>query len=306
MTDSPFLSGTHKQFAWDSTSLGWFKECPRKYYLSMIRGLRGRAVEQSVHLRWGGLYHSALEKYDRLTFEGIERAQAIRDVIRYLLTETWDADKGEPTAFEHNTKTRPNLVRSVLWYLEFFRNDNAATVRLSNGRPAVELSFRLPIDDGIILCGHLDRVVHWPQGGGDFVMDRKTTSSALGSYYFDQFKPDNQMSLYSFAGAAILSAPIKGVIIDAVQVGVTFSRFARGLTYRSQPELDEWLDETYRWIQKVHTAVDEDFWPANDKSCHHYGGCVFRKVCGAAPQVREQILESDYEVRPWNPLESDR
>jgi hypothetical protein len=304
MSDSPFLAGTHKQFAFDSTSLGWFKECPRKYYLSMIRGLRGRAVDQSVHLRWGGLYHSALERYDRLTFEGAERENAIRDVVRYILTETWDTAGGRPWEPEHNAKTRDGLVRSVLWYLEYFRDDNAATIRLANGKPAVELSFRLPIDGDLVLCGHLDRVVHWPQGGGDFVMDRKTTGSAVGSYYFDQYKPDNQMSLYSFAGAAILSAPIKGVIIDAVQVGVTFSRYARGLTYRSQDELDEWLSETYRWIQKVHAAVDEDYFPANDKACHHYGGCVFRKVCSAAPQVREQIIQSDYEVRPWNPLES--
>jgi hypothetical protein len=302
MTDSPFLPDTHKQFAWDSTSLGWYKECPRKYYLSMILGYRSRAIDESIHLRWGGLYHSALEHYDRLTFDGAYREDAIRDVVRYVLTETWDGDK--PWEPEHKNKTRSNLVRSVLWYLEHFGNDNAATVRLSNGKPAVELSFRLPVDNGLILCGHLDRVVHWPQAGGDFVMDRKTTSGALGSYYFDQYKPHNQMSLYSFAGAAILSSPIKGVVIDAVQVGATFSRYARGLTYRTQDELDEWLRETYYWVQKVHASVDEDYWPANDKSCHHYGGCVFRKVCGAAPQVRKQILDSDYEVRPWNPLES--
>lgn len=300
---SPFLPGTQKQFAWDSTSLGWFKECPRKYYFSMIRGLRGRALDESVHLKWGGLYHSALELYDRRTFEGADKEEAARDVTKFLLESTWHPDKG-PWDPEHNTKTRPNLIRSVLWYLERFATDNASTVRLSNGKPAVELSFRLPVDDGIVLCGHLDRVVHWPQGGGDFVMDRKTTSTTLSVNYFEQYKPDNQMSLYSFAGAAILNAPIKGVIIDAVQVAVGFSRFERGITYRTNEELGEWLDETYDWIKQAHIYADRNYWPGNDKSCHKFGGCPFRKVCGSSPQVREQIISGDYEVQEWNPLQS--
>ena len=297
---SPFLPGTFKQFAWDSTSLGWFKECPRKYYFSMILGLRARAVEESVHLRWGSIYHSALELFDRRRFEGADRETATRDVVRYVLEATWD--DGKPWEPEHNTKTRPNLIRSVLWYLDFFTNDNASTVALANGKPAVELSFRLPVDNDLVLCGHLDRVVDWPAGGGQFVMDRKTTSSTLTPNYFNQYKPDNQMSLYSYAGAAILRAPIKGVIIDAVQVAVGFSRFERGITYRSTEELDEWLNETYAWVGQAHWHADRDFWPGNDKSCHHFGGCVFRKVCGASPQVRQQILEGDYERIPWNPL----
>jgi hypothetical protein len=268
----------------------------------MLLGLRRKGMEEIVDLRWGQIYHAALELHDKLTFAGAERHEATRSVVRYVLTETWDEYK--PWAPEHNKKTRPNLLRSVLWYLEFFSHDNASTVRLANGKPAVELSFRLPVDNGIVLSGHLDRVVDWPMGGGSFVMDRKTTGSAVTPNYFDQYKPDNQMSLYSFAGAAVLSAPIKGVIIDAVQVAVGFSRYARGITYRSNEELDEWLEDTYAWIDKAHRAVDRGHFLRNDKSCHKYSGCPFRRVCGAAPSVRKQILEGDYEVRQWNPLAS--
>jgi hypothetical protein len=60
---SPFIEGTRLQFAWDSTSLGYLKECPRKYYYTMIEGWRGRG--ESVHLRFGQEYHAALEHYDR-------------------------------------------------------------------------------------------------------------------------------------------------------------------------------------------------------------------------------------------------
>jgi hypothetical protein len=60
---SPFLPGTKVQFAWDSTSLGWLKTCPRLYQYSMIEGWRSSA--KSVHLEFGGLYHSGLEMYDK-------------------------------------------------------------------------------------------------------------------------------------------------------------------------------------------------------------------------------------------------
>jgi hypothetical protein len=61
---SPFVEGTQLQFAWDSTSLGYLKECPRKYFYTIVEGWRGKG--QSVHLEFGGLYHKALEEYDKL------------------------------------------------------------------------------------------------------------------------------------------------------------------------------------------------------------------------------------------------
>ena len=102
--------------------------------------------------------------------------------------------------FDHPYKTRENLIRSVIWYLEEFKEDPAQTVILANGKPAVELSFRMELDWGptghlggqpYLLCGHIDRLV--TLGEGTYVMDRKTTGSTPGSSYFDGFAPDNQM-----------------------------------------------------------------------------------------------------------------
>jgi hypothetical protein len=51
-------------------------------------------------------------------------------------------------------------------------------------------------------------------------------------------------------------------------------------------------------------SADRNFWPGNDKSCHKFGGCPFRKVCNSAPAIRPQLLEANYTVKQWNPLES--
>jgi hypothetical protein len=340
---SPFLPGTNIQFAWDSTSLGWLKTCPRLYQYSMIEGWRSHGP--SVHLDFGSYYHHALELYDRHKAAGSDHAEALYESAKYCLEVTWvypapgepgfDADhpfdQGKPMDWGHNLKTRETLVRSVIWYLEEFgANDAAHTVILKNGKPAVELSFRLELDFGpkqveyyveagkfgegiakerevanpqpYVISGHLDRVVEFSDG--IYVMDRKTSSTTIGSYYFDGYNPDNQMSLYTFASKVIYQTPVRGVIIDAAQIAVGFTRFSRGFTFRTEAQTEEWLANTRHWLRLAEQYAVEGFWPMNDKSCHQYGGCAFRKVCSKSPEVRHKFLESDFVKRHWNPLEA--
>jgi hypothetical protein len=299
---SPFLPSSQVQFAWDSTSLGWLKECPRKYQYSMIEGWRG--IHESVHLRFGLHYHSALEAYDRHRTEGLDHDSALNLVVHKTLLVTWGSEG--PWAPDHPSKNRENLIRSIIWYCDHFADDSAATVILANGKPAVELSFKMELDWGpsssqpYLLCGHLDRVVTFT--GGTYVMDRKTTASTIGSSYFDQYDPDNQMSLYSLAAKVIYKTPVQGVIIDGVQVASGFSRFSRGFTYRTEAQLQEWLLDTRHWLALAEHYAARGHWPMNDKSCHHFGGCVFRKVCSKSPEFRDRFLESDFHRVPWNPL----
>ena len=301
--NSPFLLGTNIQYAWDSTSLGWLKECPRKYQYSMIEGWRAKV--ESVNLKFGALYHHALETYDRYVAEGDDHDTALDKILDETLHATWE--NGAPWTPDHNTKNRENLIRSIIWYVEHFKEDPAKTIQLANGKPAVELSFKMVMDYGpqgsdqlYMLCGHLDRLVDF--AGVTYVMDRKTTASTISGQWFDQFAPDNQMSLYSMAAKVIYQTPVKGVIIDGVQIAVGFSRFARGFTYRTDAQIEEWLKDTRHWLRLAENYAKEGHWPQNDKSCHHYGGCVFRKVCSKSPEVREKFLESDFHKVPWNPL----
>ena len=304
MTESPFMAGTAIQWAWDSTALGWYKTCPRLYYYNMVRGVRAKS--ENVHLLFGTWFHGGLELYDRLRAEAYSHDDALHEVVQSLMTLTWI--NGEPWKSDHNTKTRENLVRSVIWYVEHFIADPAETITLKNGKAAVELSFRMELGSDVepgtpyILCGHLDRLVNFT--GGTYVMDRKTTGSTIGSYYFDQYDPDNQMSLYTMAGRVIFKAPVRGVIIEAAQIAVGFTRFARGFTYRTDSQLEEWKEETKDWLARAKADALRGYWPRNDKSCHMYGGCTFRKVCNKSPEVREKFLEADFHESKWNPLEA--
>ena len=309
MSDSPFLPETNIQIAWDSTSLGYFKRCPQFYKYTMIDGWAERS--ESVHLRFGGEYHQAFQDYELSLATGIKHDDAVHDVVRALMERTadWDPD--------HPLKHRRSLVRSVILYLDKFKNDAAKTFVMKNGKPAVELSFRFELDWGpqatqieppyegerqpYLLCGHLDKVVTFQDEL--FIMDHKTTTSTPGSYYFDQYEPDNQMSFYTLASRVIFESSIRGVIINVAQLLADDTRFVRGITYRTPDQIEEWTSDLRLWLSAAEACAVQGYWPKNDTACDKYGGCKFRKVCSKSPQVREQFLKSDFEKgEPWNPL----
>lgn len=47
------------QIVWDATSLGTFKECPRKYYLQVVRGYTTK--QSALALDFGIIFHEGLE-----------------------------------------------------------------------------------------------------------------------------------------------------------------------------------------------------------------------------------------------------
>lgn len=307
---SPF-DASGAQFAWDSTSIKLAETCLYMYKLKMLDGWQ--PDNKSVHLIFGGLYASALENFYKAVAEGIDREQAIRDVVHEALIATWEhetdeagdpiPETGAPWQSNHNLKTRGNLIRSIVWYFEQFRDDPCTTVHLSTGAPAVEHSFKLPVDDGIVLAGHLDRLVTY--SGSLYVQDQKTSGSTITGRFFEGFNPDTQMSLYTWAGKAIFHMPVKGVMIDAAQIAVGFTRYERGFTFRSDDQLDEWYEGAMHTIGRARAAVHEDYFPMNPSSCSNYGGCEFRHICARSPSVREQFLKGEFTRGDiWNPLRS--
>jgi hypothetical protein len=334
---SPFIPGTSLQFAWDSTSLGALKKCPRYYQYSIVTGWRSQ--RESVHLTFGIHFHRAFEYFAHAKAKGLSHDEAVDAAIWQLMIDTWEyvwveekdvlaehADKisrretdedgtvwclvsrGPWTPDDSPKKNRETLIRSVIWYFEDYRNEVAKTIILKDGRPAVELSFRF--GSGVyssngtefLLSGHMDALVDF--GGDVYVMDHKTTSGAIGAYFFAGFSPDNQMTLYTIAGQIVYDLPISGVIIDAAQVAVGFTSFGRGITMRSKGQLAEWMNDFSNWMKVAEAYADAGEWPMNEASCGNYGGCAFREVCSKDPAVRENYLKTKFTIRKWNPLEA--
>jgi len=298
------------QYVWDSTSLKLADECPQKYYYKMIEGWDNPRKGQ--HLRFGLHYATALEHFHKHLADGVDRETALMLVVEEALIDTWDNHEvvdcvpvpGTGSAWDSGDplKNRPNLIRSIIWYLDHFADDPVKTIILIDGKPAVEHSFTLPVNDGLYFAGHLDRLCTYSDH--TYVMDQKTTGSTLSSYYFNQFSPDMQMSMYTFAGKAIFNIPLKGVIIDAAQIAVGFTRFERGFTFRTESQLHEWYDDTLYLIETTRKHTANNYLPKKLTSCGNFGGCEFRGVCSRDPEVRKNFLEADFKQGwVWDPLE---
>ena len=295
---SPFdLTGA--QYAFDSTSLSWSETCPRLYQYMMIEGWQ--RLHGNVHLEFGGLYASALEHFHKHLALGDSRDVALDKVIEEVLIATWDYNNDRPKEWDHPSKTRSNLLRTIVWYCDQFDQDPLKTVILSDGKPAVEYSFRFELSDNILYSGHLDRLVEY--NGDMFITDNKTTTMTVAPYYFEKFSPNTQMSGYAYAGNVVFHLPVKGVIIDAAQIAVHFSRFERGFTFRTPSQLEEWRVDTLKHIDTIRRHTHEGYYPQNRSSCDKFGGCAFRDVCARSPEVRPQFLRADFEQgRNWNPM----
>lgn len=314
---SPFLPGTDIQYAWDSTTLGLLKTCPRLYQYTMIDGYQPR--DESIHLRFGQEYHSALEHFDHLLADSVPREEAIHKMVHaaVLRTKDWNPDRSTKAGKYKNPES---LVGLLVDYVDHFNPDPATTYIKTDGTPAVELSFRYELDWGpaavtdttsnltaqpYLLCGHLDRVVRF--NSQLLVMDRKTTTTTLGPFYFSQYSPNNQMSLYTFAGRIVLNATIDGVIIDAAQIKLEEpNAFARGFTFRTEAQLEEWLVDLRYNLELAELYAVSNYWPQNDTSCDKFGGCRFREICARDPHVRPAFLKTNFnqleEQDRWNPL----
>lgn len=284
------------QYVWNSHSLSSWLKCPRYYQYTVIEGYRGR----NTHFEFGGWYAGALQTFYTARAAGADREEAIRAAVRFALIESWNHDRdpegvripgtGAPWDSAHNLKDRGTLIRTIVWYFEEFKTD--LPVLTFNGAPAVELRVSLEIDDGLILAGTLDRVVTYDDS--PWVMDQKTTGTTITPRYFEQWKPNTQMSTYTFLGNATFAESVRGVVIDAAQIAVGFTRFTRGTTARTNGELEEWYDGAMSAFHAARAATREQRFPMNPESCHNYGGCAFRQICSRSPEVRKNFLAAAF------------
>jgi hypothetical protein len=284
-----------EQFLWNASALKDWEKCPRYYQYRWIDRLTG---EESVHLTFGSHYAWALMRYWQLRAEGADREEARDAVVAALLKRTWERsnDPDEPgrpwtpDPAAKSYKDRWTLIRTFVWYLDEFRDD--LPIYTVEDRPAVETQFRIAVDDGNAFVGTLDRVVLYDEH--PWVMDQKTTGGYLSPQYFEHYHLDTQMSMYTWAGQAVFPDPVRGVIIDAVQIQAGGSIFGRGLTMRTKSQLEEWYDEAMGNIEAARHATRERKFPRNTQSCDKYGGCLYREICKAAPEVRKTIIKRRY------------
>lgn len=284
----------------DSTMLGTFRSCPRKMLYSYIEHWKPRS--DSVHLIAGGAFAEGIEAARRAFYErNTSSEESVAIGLEALIHKYGDFDCPPDSA-----KSLERTAGALEFYFDNYPlgTDGATPLTFADGRRGIEFSFACPLPvrhpvtgDPILYTGRSDMMAE--AYGGIYVFDEKTTSS-LGASWAKQWDMRSQFTGYCWA-AREFGIEATGVIVRGVSILKTKYDTQQAITYRSPYEVERWLDQTCRDVERMIGAWKEGYWDWNlDHSCAEYGGCQFVPVCKSPSP--ENWLETYFTPRVWDPL----
>lgn len=291
----------------DSTMLSTFRSCHRKFMLEFINGLV--PAIPSIHLHAGATYARGLEVLRRSYYgEGPDKGQIApaMHAAFHAMVEEW----GDFPGFEDHPKSFANLVKAVGDYIQTYplATDLVQPYMHSNGSPAVEFTFAMPIPDTenpvtgepVLYSGRFDMLgIH---KGTVYVLDDKTTGS-LGKTWANQWRLRSQFTGYIWA-AKEFGYPVAGAIIRGCALRKTGIDFAEAITYRPDWMIDEWLAGVITDVREMQQLWKSGIWQKDfAEACSSYGGCAYSSLC-ERPKWEEWV-DPDYVVSRWNPAEKE-
>lgn len=290
--------------AWDATRLRSLMLCRRRFQLEQVMQLRSISRGFNIDPEWGTAWHEVTRAYDTARLSVPQDALRLATQRALALTAQWQTNDIT------TAKNRATLVRSIVWYDDQFGVDNPLKpLVFESGLPAMELAFHFPLfpdqPEGPQLCGNLDGVVEF--GGEIWVLERKSTGSALSGFYWAKYDPNIQVDTYCLAAGLLWPEwRVQGTLVEACQVGVTFSRFERRQFRRTQARRAETLEAIQTAVSDFSFDLEhaDDPFKPNFASCMADGGCPYRAYCQTDPSLRPWLLKTQFVPRenPWNPL----
>lgn len=293
----------------DNTALQSYMECPRKYLYSMVLHRRKKGLTKPA-LAYGTTWHAMMEAH--------YKTGGNHDAVLRAAYMSWQPHDNPD---DHRT-----IERALSAYEAFLKHygDHETETR-HHGKtvgfpenPIIEAPTELWWPGALHpYTGKIDRV--FENAGLYYVEDHKT-SSALGPYYFRQFDPSNQMMGYAWLAQKLTGLPIAGVRINAHAVLKRENKFERQTVMFSQQRLQEWAENLNMWVARIEesmrlfnltkvTPADEQrdrliAFPHNFNACAgKYGACSYVDVCTMPPNVRQRVLENDFDYAPWDPMQ---
>jgi len=284
----------------DSTMLSTFRSCPNKFFRQYVQHWKPTA--ESVHLVAGGAFAEGIEKA-RVAFyeQGLPREEAELVGLAALITRYGDFECPKESA-----KSLERTAGALEYYFSQYPlgEDGMIPLNFGNGKHGIEFSFAQPLPfthpvtgDPILYTGRADMVANF--AGGVYIVDEKTTSS-LGASFARQWEMRSQFTGYCWACRENGIEPT-GVVVRGVSILKTKYDTMQVPTYRAGWELDRWLTQTLRDLERMLKCWRDGYWDYSlDHACSEYGGCSLTQVCKSNDP--ETWLPMYFEQRVWDPL----
>lgn len=278
----------------DNFMLAMHQTCPRKFFYRILN--HWVPPRKSAALGFGAVIHEGLATWYRT-----HDSSAAIDAIHSAWPENHPSE-------DYRSLTKALHVMAE--YIRAYPEENFSILGFPSS-PMVEIPFCLPLtyadgtqvytDQGtdIEYGGIFDGLIEF--SGEVYALEHKSTSQ-LGDYYFDQFKPNNQVTGYVWGGAKLSGHRVTGALINAIGIyKASATKFRRQVTTRSESEIAEWVENVRSVASEIEWHLTRDHYPMRTVSCTMYGRCEFHDVCtlGTAAE-RTKRLTTDYIQEPWD------
>ena len=284
----------------DSSMMATFRSCPQKFFRSYLQ--HWKPQNESVHLIAGGAFASGLEAARQAFFvDGKGQEESLGLGLQKLIEHYGDFSCPHDSA-----KSLERMCGAFEFYFDNYPlgYDGMIPITLPSGRRGIEFSFAEPLPlnhpvtgQPLLFTGRMDMLAEF--AGGVYIEDDKTTSS-LGASWSRQWEMRSQFTGYQWA-VQNAGIPVAGIIIRGVSILKTKYETQQALTYRSPMEVDRWLTQTTRDLNRMLQMWEDNWYDYNmDHACGEYGGCNMLSICKSNDP--ESWLSTYFTQRVWDPL----
>lgn len=281
-----------------------FQSCPRKFQLAKLSDKRAAPDTSSrITFGFGHLVGTGIQDL----FEGKSLETTIWNAFLAWQEDLFAENDAQKKTFFHGVAALQSLHQALQegllddWELAYF-----------NGKPAVELSYRVHFPNGFTERGYVDVVLRHKRDGSYAILENKTSSSY--SINASQYKNSSQAVGYS----VVLNQIAPGITDYTVHYLVYQTRsmvwqhfeFPKTYTQRAL-----WVRDKLWNFSLIHQLVqlegNSGVWPQHGQSCTAWGrDCEYMGMCNMSTDrlvspLRENQLEEtatyDFEIN-WEDL----
>lgn len=292
---NPNVDGEDRVMVVDNFQLSMFQTCPAKYWLRIMNGWKPR--RQGAALGFGQILHLGLEVWYRT---------GDLDLAIETMKVEWPSEQ-----FSDDFRDLAKCISVLREYVEEYPREPWTVVGYGTDQPMIETSFTLPLLDAqgnqlttydgyrIMYGGIIDLAFDF--NGQLYIMDHKTTTR-LGDYYFDQYKPNNQMTGYIWGMSQLTNRRVGGAYINAIGLyKKSATKFKRGLTQRSDEDIATWVHDIHHTCNLIRVAANTGEFPKFTSACTLYGKCEFHGVhVLSGKSQQDRFLEQEYVQETWD------
>lgn len=276
--------------------------CPTKFFYKHCYHLA--PMQKSIHLHAGGAFAHAVQIVrERFYRDEVDIDRALLDGMREFIKYWGDYDA--PVG------SYKDFVNTLAAVFDYFMTYNPATdhiqpFRKSDGTPAVEFTFSLPLpilhpDTGepLIYAGRCDMVGEMRQQANLLtIVDEKTTYSFTADWS-RVFAMRGQFMGYTWA-AQQYGMPVNLCVVRGIGIQQKSIKHLEAIFSYPQWQIDRWYMEMLQKVQYLVTCWKLKEFPMNyGDICGSYGGCELLDLCTSENPENWFDTFSRFE---WNPL----